>query len=263
MKFFIVDTFSKVRLSGTPASVFFVDDFADEDLMQRIAAEVKVPETVFVKKQSDSSFEAMAFTPEARGLFFGNGLFAAAKAINYELGATHFHIILGTDAFAVDNWDSGEIQIQFSAIKFEKVPMPLNLDAALAGELVVSLAECKGELITEIRSPTRLSNLQPDLGMLAAMEYSSVVLTADTHFETDLDYDFCLKLFAPKLGIFHGIATPISCAKLALYWSECVDKKDLVASGCSGETLHAKIEADAICISGDATITATGEITGD
>jgi predicted PhzF superfamily epimerase YddE/YHI9 len=262
MKFFIVDTFSKIHLSGTPASVFFADNFADEDLMRRIATEIKVPETVFVKKQSSGNFEIAVFTPTAKGLFFGNGLFAAAKAINHEFGATRFNIVFEANAFATEVLDNGEIQVQFPVMEFEKVPMPLNLDTALAGELVVSLTECQGELITEIRSPNRLSNLQPNLGMLAAMEYNSIVLTADTHFETDLDYDFCLKVFAPKLGLFHSVATPMSCAKLAVYWSQRMDKTELVASGCNGEMLRAKVETDKVLVSGDATITATGEMTG-
>jgi predicted PhzF superfamily epimerase YddE/YHI9 len=54
-------------------------------------------------------------------------------------------------------------------------------------------------------------------------------VTADTHHETDVGYDFCARVFAPKLGVFEDNATPLAHSRLAVYWQERVGKKEMVA----------------------------------
>lgn len=229
-KFWIVDTFSENAFQGNPAAVFFVDHLDDNDaLFQNVAMEINTPETIFVKNLENGDFEALCFTPNSKGLYFGNGLFAAAKVINSQNpDLKEFKIIVGIRVFLINILENGSIKIRFSTVSVNKVPMPASLNAALDGEIVVSIAESKEELIVEIRSPKRLFNLEPNIDILKTIDYNSFIITADTHYEQDVDYDFCAKVFAPRLGIFSDIITPIAYAKLAAYWSDRIEKTELI-----------------------------------
>ena len=140
MDFWIVDTFAKNALEGIPSAVFFVDEFNDEELLQNIAMEINSPETIFLKDLHNGDFESMCFTPKAKGLFFGNSLFAAAKVIYEKTESKEFNIIFGIRIFAVKITNSSQVRIRFSTVSLNKASMPLNLDKALNNELIVSLS---------------------------------------------------------------------------------------------------------------------------
>jgi PhzF family phenazine biosynthesis protein len=228
IKFWIVDTFSKNQFQGNPASVFFVESFDNENLMQNIAMEINTPESIFLKKLQHGDYEAMCFTPNSKGLSFGNGLFAASEVIRSQYqDIKEFKIVSGIRVFIVQINPDSSITIRFSTVSVNKVSMPSELTYALEGEIVVSVCECKDELIVEIRSPKRLFNLNPNIDVLRSIDYDSFIITADTHFEADVDYDFCVKVFAPRLGIFSDITTPIAHAKLAAYWVNRIGKSTM------------------------------------
>jgi PhzF family phenazine biosynthesis protein len=227
--FWIVDTFSDNVFRGNPAAVLFVDELSDCALLQNIAMEINALETIFVKELYDGNFEALCFTPKIRGLYLGNGLFAAAKVINDRKPAVRrFNIICGIRIFLVNILDNGDVSIRFSTVELEKVPIPTNLSAALNDEIVVSIAAGKDELIVEMRSPSKLLNLSPNLDILGGIAYDSFILTTDTHYEVNADYDFGVRVFAPKLGIFRDMLTPIAATKLVAYWTGRMEKKELV-----------------------------------
>ena len=258
-KFWIVDTFSEKRFCGVPSAVFFVDKFDDEVLLQNIAMEINTPETIFIQERTNGAFEAVCYTPTKKGLFFGNALYASSKVINETMKLTQFSIVCGIRSFLVDVSKDGKTQVRFSTIELEKVSTPVDLSVALNNELVVSLAECKDELVVEVRSPSRLFDLSPNVDMLARMGYSSFAITADTHFETDLDYDFFARVFAPKLGLYNDIISPIACTKLSRYWADRIGKTELTASGRNGK-VYVKSENEYTYITGNCIISSVGEM---
>lgn len=258
LDFWIVDTFCDKPLQGVPATVFFIDDFSDENLLQSIAMEINSPETIFLRDLKNGIFDAVCYTPTTKGLFFGNSLYAGAKVIHSKTNLKRFSITCGIRVFAINVSDDGRIEVRFSTVDLEKPSTPLNLSNALNGELVVSLAECKGELIVEVRSPSRLQDLQANMDMLRGIDYDSLAVTADTHYETNLDYDFCQKVFAPRLGIYRAISSPIACAKLSAYWIARIGKNSLTAAGIGEERFYIKHENEFTYISGNCAISTEG-----
>ena len=259
-KFWIVDTFNKETFHGIPSAVFFLDDLTNEGLLQKVAMEINAPETIFLKDLKNGTFESVCYTPRQKGMFFGNALYAAAKVINETTNQTNFSIICGIRVFSVEIEKSGRIKIRFSTVELEKAPMPVSLNSALNGELLVSLAQCKDDLIIEIRSPKRLLNLTPNSDMLTNIDYNSFIITADTHYETDLDYDFCAKVFSPRLGIFHDIITPIACVKLAAYWDSRLQKNEFTASSGDGKKLLIDCGQEFTHVMGYCTISTIGDM---
>ena len=228
--FWIVDTFNKKAFYGYPSAVFFVDNFDNEELMQLTSMEINTPESIFVKELPHGDFEVMCFGPNSKGMNFGSGLFAVAEVVRNksEKKLKPFNMICSDRIFPVSIDDDGEIKIRFSSTELNKVTMPSSLHNAIGGALIVSIAECNEDLIVEIRSPKKMFNLIPSMDILKTIDYKTFILTADTHYETDLDYDFCARVFAPNLGIFNEIMSPIAHAKLASYWAARIGKNELI-----------------------------------
>lgn len=228
-EFWVVDTFSKEPLKGSPSAVIFTDDFENESLLQNIAMELNVPETVFIKNFGSSDFEVTCFCPIEKGMFFGNCLFAAAHVISEQKknSSSVFNLILGDRIFQASVQEDSSVKIRFSSVKMHKLSLPSVFPSALNGEIIVSAAESKGSLIVEVRSPKKLSNLDPKIGVIGTLEHNSVIITADTHYETDVDYDFCARVFAPKLGVVEAAVTPLAHVKLASYWASRIEQSNL------------------------------------
>ena len=148
--FWIVDTFHNKLFLGVPAMVSFVDDFSDTKLLQNISLEINTPESIFLRKVNDTVFEAVCYTPIMKGLFLGNALYAAAKVINEQTNLKQFSINCGIRVFIVEIEYDGKIKIRFSTVKLDKAETPSNINHAMNGELMVSLAECKNDMIIEI-----------------------------------------------------------------------------------------------------------------
>ena len=262
--FWIVDTFSSVPFGGTSAAVLLTEKLDDEITLQNVAMEINAHETIFAKDLGNRNFEAKTFTRNRKGLYFGNSLYALSKIIsNNNPKLRDFNIIRGIRNFVVNINDRDEISIRFSKVETKRVSPPANISAALDKEIIVSIAECKDELIVEIRSPKRLKNINPNMDVIKHLGYNSYIITTDTHYEEQTDYDYCAVVYAPNLGVFKGILTPIAQAKLASYWQDRMEKKDLIGIHCDNEKeskFKIKIDNDFTIITGNCNITTEGEM---
>ncbi len=262
--FWIVDTFNKNAFHGSPSAVFFVDTLDNEELFQNIAMEINTPDTIFVKDAKHNNFEVLCFSPNCKGMFFGNCLFAASEVIlKQNPNLPEFNLIHGNIIYNVTKQEDGQIRVIFSSAEINKASMPASLHSALDSELIVSIAESDMDLIVEIRSPKRVFNMTPNMDSLKTLEYDTVILTADTHYEVDMDYDFCARVFAPNIGIFNDIVSPKAHSKLAAYWVDRMGKNKLIGYQSSdireGYT-NALYEDEFTYISGNCVITAVGEM---
>lgn len=244
--FWIVDTFSKSPLNGSPSAVIFFDNFNNETLMQNIAMELNTPETVFVKNFNEYDFEVACFCPTSKGLNFGNGLFAASHIILSEARSKTdtFNLVSGTRIFEAHRTRENLIRVKLSMPSVSKIPMPDAVTRALHGENIVSVAESKNALIVEVRSPRKLANLNPNTDIFRHIDQDMVIVTADTHYETDTDYDFCARVFAPKLGVVEDRVTPLAHSRLASYWISRIGKTDLTGYQDSKTGGYVKISCE-------------------
>jgi predicted PhzF superfamily epimerase YddE/YHI9 len=139
-----------------------------------------------------------------------------------------FSLVHGSRIFEVQKTDNDEISIRTSIPDVKKIKMPTEIMTALNGENIVSVAESKGALIVELRSPRKLFNLKPNIDFLKYSEYSVVILTTDAHYEVDVRYDFCARVLAPKIGIFEDSVAPLVHSRLFSYWRERINKDQMI-----------------------------------
>ena len=79
MKYFIIDAFTDQPFGGNPAGVVLLDTqtFPKEDLMLKIAAELRYSETAFILRHSEQEFTIRYFTPKAEVDLCGHATIAS------------------------------------------------------------------------------------------------------------------------------------------------------------------------------------------
>ena len=80
--YFILDVFTTSRLSGNPLAVFWNASELSQDIMQRIAGEMNLSETVFLSDDRSGSMKARIFTPRRELDFAGHPTIGSAAVID-------------------------------------------------------------------------------------------------------------------------------------------------------------------------------------
>ena len=84
MKFYIVDAFTDTLFGGNPAGVVILPDGADfpsDEIMVKMAAELRYSETAFIKRINEKEFNIRYFTPAAEVDLCGHATIGSFKAL--------------------------------------------------------------------------------------------------------------------------------------------------------------------------------------
>ena len=81
MKCYIIDAFADSVFKGNPTAVCILDKEISHELMQNIASENNISETVFTIKNKDNNYDVYWFTPECEIDFCGHAVLAVGYAI--------------------------------------------------------------------------------------------------------------------------------------------------------------------------------------
>ena len=77
MKYYIVDAFTETIFHGNPAAVFVMDQWLDDQMMQKISIENNLSETAFTVKNGDH-YDLRWFTPDREIDLCGHATLATA-----------------------------------------------------------------------------------------------------------------------------------------------------------------------------------------
>ncbi len=261
MKFWTVDAFSHEIFHGNPAGVCIVEQFPEEDLMQKIAAEINLSETAFVIPKQHGHYDIRWFTPVTEVNLCGHATLAAAHilwndhGIAKEFEKIYFDSHSGILA-AQNNKDS--ITLDFPAYNTELISMPDGLSEAL-GISPIALSKANDDYIVELHSTKAVKKLTPDISKLKEIDCSSIIVTASGN-EGD-EYDFVSRVFAPRDGIDEDPVTGSAHCKLAPYWSERLGKNEFLAYQASkrGGVLKIRYEHERTFLTGEAVTAFAGK----
>ena len=86
MRYFIVDAFTNQLFGGNPAGVALLDGdtFPNDELMLKIAAELRYSETAFIRRHSATEFTIRYFTPKAEVELCGHATIASFSLLHRE-----------------------------------------------------------------------------------------------------------------------------------------------------------------------------------
>ncbi|WP_139957172.1 PhzF family phenazine biosynthesis protein [Flavicella sediminum] len=259
LKLYQIDAFTNTIFSGNPAAVCVLDKWLDEKLMQNIAAENNLSETVFVVK-NNSNYEIRWFTPTVEIDLCGHATLAAAYVLFLYFGIDAYEIVFHSAR-------SGYLPVRKEPNDYFTLNFPTDVlleNKSVATELANALG-CKpletyrgtSNFMVVLSSQKELEILSPNMLALSKIDALGVIVTAkgDT-------VDFVSRFFAPQSGINEDPVTGSAHTSLIPYWSKKLNKTKLQAKQLSQRTgdLTCTYLGDRVEISGQAVLYMVGKI---
>lgn len=257
IKLYQVDAFAEGLFTGNPAAVCPLETFLPEDVMQLIASENNLSETVFFTPSSNG-YHIRWFTPENEVKLCGHATLAASYVIFNYLDPLCDKIVFDSKSgpLYVEKLTDGYIQLDFPAIAAVKIPPIAKLNDALGIEPVAFYRTHQDYLI-ELESRTHVLAVKADLVKLRGLDLRAVIVSS-----ADEEYDFVSRFFAPDCGVPEDPVTGSAHCILAPFWGKRLAKTVLKAKQLSkrgGEVL-CELKDDRVLLSGKAVLFMQGEI---
>lgn len=251
-----VDAFAHKLFTGNPAAVVPLENWLEEDLMQKIAMENNLAETVFFIPEKDG-FGIRWFTPEAEINLCGHATLAAAHVLYQYLGYEKADIIFYSKSgpLYVNRVDD-LIQLDFPSWMPEKIDIyPDNLSASLGGVEIVAVYK-KRDMVVELVNEAAVRNCQPDFTMIKKMN-EKIIITAKGD-----KVDFVSRFFAPSIGVDEDPVTGSAHSQLIPLWSYKFDKTIMKARQLSkrGGELYCEQKGERVIMGGKCVFYMKGEI---
>lgn len=256
----IVDAFTARAFGGNPAAVCVLAHAADEDWMQRVAAEMNLAETAFLAPRADG-WALRWFTPTVEVPLCGHATLASAHLL-WESGrlAAAAPAVFHTRTSGVlrcTRADDGWIHMDFPARPVAAAALPAGVAAAL-GATIAFTGRAGEDFLVELADAAAVRGLAPDHAALARSLGAGVVVTA----RGDQGYDAVSRYFAPGYGITEDPVTGAAHCMLAPYWSAKLGRAELrcwQASRRGGE-VRVRHDGARVRLTGQAVTTLRGEL---
>lgn len=276
MKYYIVDAFTDQPFGGNPAGVVPLDSdaFPEEELMLKVAAELRYSETAFVVQHSDNEYTVRYFTPKAEVELCGHATIATFAMLHHENGLT---------GRCLCHTKAGDLAIEVGDRVMMQMATPRIVDTIADAEVIyraigvtdyqptlpVQIANSGlPDIMIPLRDVAMLQSLKPDMEAITAItrKYEAVSLHVFA-FAGD-SYTAHVRDFAPLYDIPEESATGTANAALTHYLQQngCIPSTGDF-SFLQGEAMgrpsvvSTRITADGtIYVGGSATIVANGEL---
>lgn len=246
-KIWTVDAFANTPFTGNPAGVMIVEDFPQT--IQKIAAEMNLSETAFVKQLGEDHFHIRWLTPATEVKLCGHATLAtshilfeqgkiAGNTVTFESLSGPLRVTKESDGYVMD---------------FPLQPvthaLPIEPFSEALGVKVIEAVQAYDDAIVLVETEEDVRNLTPNIARLNEIDCRGIIVTAPAQ-----TYDFVSRFFAPRVGVDEDPVTGSAHCKLADYWSKKLGKNTLNAFQASarGGAIHIRIEGDRVFLKGQA-----------
>ncbi|MFD1047032.1 PhzF family phenazine biosynthesis protein [Kibdelosporangium lantanae] len=265
----VADVFTSQPLKGNPVAVFTAGQDVPADLMQAIARETNLSETVFVLPSEEADAKVRIFTPAVELPFAGHPVLGTAHILAQTTGADTVRLETGRGVVPVTFTDGLGRMSQ---------PVPTWREFAEAGELLAAIGVRYSVLPVDVYDNgarhlyvmldnfDAVTNLRPNLEVLASLPQIGVNCFAGS------DDRWKTRMFGPSLGVSEDPATGSAAGPLAVHLA----RHGKIAYGQEIEisqgkeigrpsTLYARVEGEgetitAVEVAGSAVIVAHGQL---
>jgi len=247
-----VDAFTNQPFKGNPAGVCILDSEPDSAWMQNMAMEMNLSETAFVFPGQDCR-RIRYFTPEAEVPLCGHATLSASHIL-YEtsLVKESEEISLLAKAGILKIRKSGSwITMNFPSYQLKQSTVPVEFEKVVGAEPVEFYKSDNGLTLALINEEKIIRELKPDFEAMKESEFSDLMVTA---LSSDKKYDFCLRFFAPALGIDEDPVTGSAHCALVPFWHMKTGKRNFISHQVSKREgiLKVSLIGDRVEISGQA-----------
>lgn len=226
MKYFIVDAFTSQPFGGNPAGVVLLEgNFPEEDLMLKIAAELRYTETAFVLKHSDKEYTVRYFTPKAEVDLCGHatiGTFALLHSMKLAVGPCLCHTKAGD--LTIEAGD--KVMMQMASPKIvetindvDEIYSALGIKGYTPALPIQIVSTGLPDFMIQVSDVATLNSLQPDMDAVSAITKKHDAVSFHVFAFGDDGYTAHVRDFAPLYDIPEESATGTANAALTHYLS--------------------------------------------
>ena len=263
-----VDAFTAEPFAGNPAAVCLLDQEAEPGWMQRVAAEMNLAETAFVRplgSGDDAVFGLRWFTPAVEVELCGHATLASAHVLWGEgrAGAgTEIRFQTLSGELCANDRD-GVVELDFPATPAAPADPPAELLEAL-GEPARTLrwaGRSRFDHLLELGSEAAVRGLEPDFRKLREVSTRGVIATAASEAG---GFDFVSRFFAPAVGIDEDPVTGSAHCALGPFWADRLGRADLTGFQASrrGGVVRTHTAGDRVLLGGQAVTVLRGTLVG-
>lgn len=260
-----MDAFAEKIFSGNPAAVVPLEDWIEDDLMQKIAMENNLSETAFFVKNSspeeggrEGGFHLRWFTPEYEIDLCGHATLASAYVIKNFIEPHVAEISFTTQkagslkASAKD----GLYTLDFPS----RMPQPCTPHNLLLKSLNINTAVevlKSRDYFVVLPNEEALKNIQPEFSLMKELDTIGVIITAKGQ-----SADVVSRCFYPGLGIQEDPVTGSAHCNIVPYWSKKLNTTKLFCKQLSQRSgdLHCELKGDRVLMSGKCVLYMEGSL---
>lgn len=257
MNLYQVDAFTNELFKGNPAAVCPLEKWISYDLMQTIAEENNLSETVFFV-ENNTGFDIKWFTPTCEVDLCGHATLAAAHIIFTELNYTKNKIEFNSKSGILTVEKNKDwYTLNFPSEEINEIKTPKLLQEALNVPILKTFAG-NWKCMVELENEETILNLTPNFSKLTELEFPGIIVTAKGN-----NVAFVSRFFAPKIGINEDPVTGSAHTLLIPYWAKKLNLNKLNAIQLSKRTGFLKCEYlnTRVEISGQAITYLKGQLT--
>jgi PhzF family phenazine biosynthesis protein len=252
-----VDAFTDRLFGGNPAAVIPLQNWLDAEMMQKIAMENNLSETVFFVKDEDV-YHIRWFTPEYEIDLCGHATLASVYVIKNFLEPHIREIHFTTEKAGVLKalCDDGIFTLDFPSRMPEACEVPKQLLPSLGVTAAVEVLRSRDYFVV-LPNEEAVRNAEPNYALMEELDTIGVIITAKGH-----DADVVSRCFYPGAGIPEDPVTGSAHCNIVPYWSEKLHTTKLHCRQLSlrGGDLECELQGDRVHMSGQCVLYMHGEI---
>lgn len=255
LKIYQIDAFAEKPFEGNPAAVVPLDTWLPDHIMQAIAGENNLAETAFFVPQK-KGFYIRWFTPTKEVNLCGHATLASAYVLFNALGYKQDVLLFDSLSGVLSVSKNDELlTLDFPS----QTPVACTIPVMLSKGLGKRPKEClqHTDYIAVFDREEELLDINPDYQYLQQLDFRAVIATAPS-----AEYDFVVRVFAPKYGIPEDPVTGSAYTQLMPYWSNKLGNLKLNAKQVStrGGKIFCELRDNRVLISGSAIKYMEGDI---
>jgi PhzF family phenazine biosynthesis protein len=258
MTIYQVDAFTEKVFGGNPAAVVPLQEWIPDTLMQQIAAENNLSETVFFVK-TGTGYHIRWFTPAYEIDLCGHATLASAFVIKN-------HIDPGIEEIHFTTQQAGNLRTicRKDGLYTLDFPARMPVDCAVPPELFPSLGIADAVAVMRsrdyfvvLRDEEAVKNVNPDFMLMKKLDAIGVIITA-----RGTSAEVVSRCFYPGPGVPEDPVTGSAHCNIIPYWCRQLGKSSLFAKQLSarGGDLWCELVGDGVMISGKCVEFMKGEI---
>lgn len=259
LQLYQADAFTDKLFGGNPAAVIPLKKWIPDELMQKLAMENNLAETVFFvrSEKKEADYDIRWFTPALEINLCGHATLASAFVIFTILKEKKRSVTFSSKSglLTVKNKKDG-LLMDFPSWKPAMISeYPAGLKEVLGVNEIVAVYKYR-DLLVELNKEEDVANAKPDFTALKKTG-EKVIITAPGK-----TVDFVSRFFAPVAGIDEDPVTGSAHSQLIPFWSEKLNKKIMQAKQLSqrGGDIYCEQNGDRVIMGGKCVFYMKGEI---